>query len=202
MWVHEGFTNYSETLFTEYYWGKTAATNYVVGIRKNNDNDTPIIGPYGVNKEGSGDMYYKGGNMLHLIRQVTDNDEKFHRMLLGLNTVFYHQTVTSKQVEQFMSKSLNLDLSGIFNQYLRTVMIPTLEYKISGKKISYRWTNTVKNLKLPVKISLDGTTEQWITPSASWKKLKTSGNYDGKTFTVDRNFYVFVKNADTPEVKN
>lgn len=192
MWVHEGFTNYSETLFTEYYWGKAAAENYIVGIRKNIDNDVPIIGPYGVNKEGSGDMYYKAGNMIHLIRQITNNDEKFRSMLHGLNTEFYHQTVTTQQVEKYMIDFLKLDLQGIFDQYLRTTKIPTLEYKIEGKKISYRWTNTVDNLKLPLKVSA-GSKEMIITPSSSWKKIKAGKDFDGKTFTVNRNYYVLTK---------
>ena len=119
MWVHESFTNYSETLFTDYYYGKEAGNDYVVGIRGNISNDKPIIGPYGVNKEGSGDMYDKGGNMLHIIRQLINNDEKFRQILRGLNKTFYHQTVTTAQIEAFMSKKSGKDLSKIFDQYLR-----------------------------------------------------------------------------------
>ena len=196
MWVHEGFTNYSETLFTEYYWGKKAGERYVEGIRKNIENDVPIIGPYGVNKEGSSDMYYKGANMIHLIRQITNDDKKFRDLLLALNKIFYHQTVTTTQVEDYMSAFLKIDLKGIFDQYLRTTKIPLLQYKTDRKKVEYRWTNNVKNLVLPIKISLDKTDnkEQWITPTAKWKKLKVGKWYDGKTFTVNKNFYVFTQN--------
>ena len=194
MWVHEGFTNYSETLFTEYYWGKPAGETYVQGIRKNIENDIPIIGPYGVNKHGSGDMYPKAANMLHTIRHVKNNDKKFREMLLGLNKTFHNQTVTTQQVEKYMSKNLKLDLSGVFDQYLRTVNIPILEYKISDKTIEYRWANTVNSLKLPVQVSLrEGEAERRITPSATWKKLKTGSGYDGKTFTVNKNFYIETK---------
>ncbi len=196
MWVHEGFTNYSETLFTEYYWGKKAGETYVEGIRKNINNDIPIIGPYGVNKEGSSDMYYKGANMLHLIRQLTKDDEKFRSLLLGLNKTFYHKTVTSAEIETYIKSFLKIDLTGIFDQYLRTIKIPTLQYKISGKKIEYKWTNAVNNLVLPIQVSLgkiDGS-EQWITPGNKWKKLKVGKWHDGKTFKVDQNFYVLTKN--------
>src|SRR5688572_5774888 len=123
MWVHEGFTNYSETLFTEYYYGKEAGSDYCIGTRKLIQNDEPIIGPYGVNREGSGDMYYKGGNMLHTIRQVIDDDEKFRSILRGLNSTFYHKTVTSKDVEEYMTKQSGKDLSKIFDQYLRNTKI-------------------------------------------------------------------------------
>ncbi len=203
MWVHEGFTNYSETLFTEYYWGKKAGETYVEGIRKNIANDAPIIGPYGVNKEGSGDMYYKGANMIHLIRQLTKDDKKFRDLLLALNKTFYHKTVTTTEVENYISLFLNLNLKGIFDQYLRTTKIPLLQYKIKGKRIEYRWMDNVSNLMLPIKVSLGKTnsSEQWIIPSSKWKKFKAGKWYDGKTFTVNKSFYVFTKNESVVLVK-
>ncbi len=204
MWIHEGFTNYSETLFTEYYWGKNAGETYVEGIRKNILNDDPIIGPYGVNKEGSSDMYYKGANMIHLIRQITNDDKKFRDLLIALNKTFYHKTVTTIEIEEFISSFLKLSLQGIFDQYLRTTKIPLLQYKTDRKKVEYRWTDNVSNLVLPIKISLDttGNIQQWITPSANWKKLKTGKRYDGKTFTVNKNFYVFTQNKLQKKVSN
>ena len=204
MWIHEGFTNYSETLFTEYYWGKNAGETYVEGIRKNILNDDPIIGLYGVNKEGSSDMYYKGANMIHLIRQITNDDKKFRDLLIALNKTFYHKTVTTIEIEEFISSFLKLDLQGIFDQYLRTTKIPLLQYKTDRKKVEYRWTDNVSNLVLPIKISLDttGNIQQWITPSANWKKLKTGKRYDGKTFTVNKNFYVFTQNKLQEKVSN
>ena len=204
MWIHEGFTNYSETLFTEYYWGKNAGETYVEGIRKNILNDDPIIGPYGVNKEGSSDMYYKGANMIHLIRQITNDDKKFRDLLIALNKTFYHKTVTTIEIEEFISSFLKLDLQGIFDQYLRTTKIPLLQYKTDRKKVEYRWADNISNLVLPIKISLDttGNIQQWITPSANWKKLKTGKRYDGKTFTVNKNFYVFTQNKLQEKVSN
>ena len=197
MWVHEGFTNYSETLFMEYYWGKPAGETYVQGLRKNIDNDVPIIGPYGVNKEGSGDMYYKAANMIHLIRQLTNDDKRFREMLIGLNKNFYHKTVTTQEVENYISHYLKLNLNGIYDQYLRTIKVPLLEYKIKGNKIEYRWTDPVTNLVLPIKVSFgkaDGS-EQWITPATKWKKLKVGKWWDGKTVLVNKNFYVLSKNV-------
>ena len=129
MWVHEGFTNYSETLFTTSEFGVEAGNDYVIGTRKLIRNDMPIIGQYGVNKEGSGDMYYKGGNLLHTIRNIINDDEKFRQILRGLNKTFYHKTVTTKQVEDYISKESGKDFSKIFDQYLRTTKIPVLEYR-------------------------------------------------------------------------
>jgi len=193
MWVHEGFTNYSETLFTEYYYGKEAATAYIAGVRKNISNDIPIIGPYNVNKEGSGDMYAKGANMLHNIRQVINNDSLFRNILRGLNATFYHQTVTSKQVEEYISDQSKIDFSKIFDQYLRTIQIPVLEYKMEKKKLLYRYTNCIQGFDMPLKINFN--TQQWIKPTEAWQTLKGNSGGDNK-FSVDLNFYIKTKKVD------
>ena len=194
MWIHESFTNYSETLFTDYYYGTEAGNDYAFGIRKNISNDIPIIGPYGVNQEGSGDMYYKGGNMLHIIRQVIKSDKKFRKILTGLNKTFYHQTVTTAQVENYISEKAGFNFSKIFDQYLRTTQVPTLEYKIENKTVSYRWVNAVEQFNLPVKVSF-GKKEQWIKPTTEWQTIKPGKWYDEKTFSVNRNFYILTKKA-------
>ncbi len=193
MWVHEGFTNYSETLFTEYYYGKEAATAYVTGIRKNIANDIPIIGPYNVNKEGSGDMYYKAANMIHNIRQVINDDILFRKILRGLNSTYYHQTVTSKQVEDYISKQSKTDFSKVFDQYLRTVQIPVLEYKIDNYKLSYRYTNCIDGFNMPLKINFKK--QQWIKPTTAWQTLNTYPEGDA-AFSVDVNFYIKTKKVD------
>ncbi|MEP6675806.1 MAG: M1 family metallopeptidase [Ferruginibacter sp.] len=192
MWIHEGFTNYSETLFTEFYYGKEAGSDYVIGTRKLISNTSPIIGEYGVNKEGSGDMYYKGGNMLHTIRQLINNDSLFRNILRGLNKTFYHQTVDTKQVEDYMSKESHMDLSKIFDQYLRGTMIPTLEYKIENNQLSYKWTNCVKGFEMPVKVLVAKDKYQLIYPTDS-KIKSTEVNLGDEKFQVERNFYVKLK---------
>jgi aminopeptidase N len=142
-----------------------------------------VIGPYGVNQEGSGDMYAKGANLLHTIRQVINNDEKFRGILRGLNKDFYHQTVTTQQVEQYISQKSGRDFSKVFDQYLRTVKIPTLEIKGDA----YRWTGCVEGFNMPVRL----TNGQLLTPTTDWKKTeqaKAAGKVE-----VDANFYINVK---------
>lgn len=189
MWIHESFTNYSETLFTDYYYGTTAGDDYVIGTRRNISNDIPIIGKYGVNQEGSGDMYYKGGNMLHMIRQIVKSDKKFRKILNGLNKEFYHQTVTTKQVEDYISNKAGTDLSKVFDQYLRTTEIPLLQYKIEKNVVSYRWDSCVAGFNMPVKVSF-GNKEKWLKPTTEWQTIKPGSSYDGSTFIVNRNFYI------------
>lgn len=156
MWIHESFTNYSESLFIESYYGKQAGLEYVQGTRKNIQNDMPIIGPYNVNKEGSGDMYYKGGNMLALIRTLINNDDKWRAILRGLNKTFYHQTVTSAQIENYISKEAGINLAPVFDQYLRYANLPTLNFKFENGKVYAKWTTDVKNFNIPIKLRKKG----------------------------------------------
>jgi aminopeptidase N len=192
MWVHEGFTNYSETLFTDYWFGTPAGNEYCIGTRKGIQNDIPIIGIYNVNQEGSGDMYPKAGNMLHTIRQVIDSDEKFRQLLRGLNKTFYHQTVTTQQVENFINKKSGKNFNAVFNQYLRTTMIPVLQYKIKDMQLSFRYDSCVTGFNLPVKVAFNNTDkkEQWLKPTTNWQSITLPAWWDKKTVIVNPNFYV------------
>ena len=187
MWIHESFTNYSENLFTEFYYGKEAGAAYVIGTRQGIRNKEPVIGQYDVNNEGSGDMYPKGGNMLHTIRQIVNDDEKWRGILRGLNQTFYHQTVTTKQIENYISQYAERDFSKVFDQYLRDIRIPVLAYKMSKRKITYQWTNCVVGFDMPVKIMLDNKKELMVFPKTKKQKLKAKRV---GALTVDKNYYV------------
>ncbi len=186
MWIHESFTNYSENLFTEYFYGKKAGAEYVIGTRDLIQNQSPIIGDYGVNRSGSGDMYYKGGNMLHTIRQIIDNDQLWRVILRGLNLDFYHQTVTTEQIENYISQKAKIDLSKVFDQYLRTTKIPELSLKQKGKKIFYKWDNAVDGFDMPVDVLLDGKKTR-LYPTSKTKKVKV------KSLIVDEDYYIKTK---------
>jgi len=192
MWVHESFANYAESLYTECQYGKKAGEAYCRGTRKNVKNVKPIVAQYGVNEEGSGDMYYKGGNMLLTIRQIVNNDEKWREILRGLNKTFWHQTVTGKQIEDYISTQSGIDLSKVFEQYLNTTMIPEFDYYIKGKKLHYRWANVVTAFNMPLKITLKENVYSFINPTTQWKT--TTLDSDAlENFAVDNNFYVTVK---------
>ena len=203
MWVHEGFGNYSETLYTECLFGREAGLDYVNGIRKLIRNDIPIIGEYGVNQEGSGDMYYKGGNMIETIRGIIGNDEKFRQILRGLNKDFYHQTVTSKEIENYISKKSGYNLSKVFDQYLRTTQIPTLEYYfVADKKdksrlrLYFRWIDCIKGFDMPVRVNLSKTEQVLIKPEREEEfksiltNLKTPTDPDALPDIRNRSFFI------------
>lgn len=187
MWIHEGFTNYTENLFVEYYFGKEDAQTYVIGSRHNVRNDKPIIGTYGTNREGSGDMYAKGGNMLHTIRHIIGDDEKWRSILRGLNKDFWHQTVTTQQIENYISNKSGIDFSKVFDQYLRTKDIPVLEYKTDGKTLTYKYSNTVEGFAMPLRVLINGK-EALLKPTGQVQTYSSPAEI--KTFEVDRNFYV------------
>ena len=187
MWIHESFTNYSENLFVEYFFTQKEAEDYVTGCRRLVKNDKPIIRPYNVNAETPGDTYYKGGNMLHTIRHVVDNDIKWRRTLRGLNSTFRHQTVHTKQIEDYMSKVTGIDLQKIFDQYLRTTMIPRLKYKIEGQQLSFQYEDVVDGFAMPIKVRINDQYVQ-LTPTAEPKEFKADEAIE--SFTIDRNFFV------------
>ena len=188
LWIHESFTCYSENLFVEYYYGKEAGAEYVRGQRNEIQNKSQMIGRYDVNREGE-DLYNKGANMLHTLRQIVNDDEKWRAILRGLNSTYYHQTITTKQIEDYISQQVGLDLKPFFDQYLRDIRIPTLEYKVQGKNLEYRWTNCVPDFDMLLKVNVNGK-EQWLKPQAEWViMLKTPKDLK---LEVDKDFYVNV----------
>jgi len=194
MWIHESFTNYSEALMVESQYGKKASAAYVEGIRKKIQNDIPIIGTYNVNSEGSGDMYYKGANMVHTIRQLIQDDEKFRQILRGLNKTFYHQTVTTAQIEDYIIKESGLKLAKVFDQYLRTTKVPVLIYYIKGGQLNYRWTDVVEGFNMPVKVTLSKDNFSFIYPTTTWKTIAIK-DISETDFKADPNFYILLKKS-------
>lgn len=189
MWIHEGFTNYSENLYVEYHYGKKAGAEYVRGTRRGIRNDRPIIGNYGVNKSGSGDMYPKGGNLLHTLRQIVNDDEKWRSILRGLNSTFYHQTVTSEQVEHYIAEQSGLQLDAFFDQYLRDVRIPVLEYYIREGQLSYRWNNCVRGFSMPVQVII-GEETKWLSPTGRWSAPVPVGEIT--SIALDPDYYAAI----------
>jgi aminopeptidase N len=191
MWVHESFANYAEGLYTECLFGKDAGADYIIGNRRGIRNDTPIIPAYGVNAQGSGDMYPKGGEMLHNIRQIVNDDEKWRGILRGLNRTFGRKTVMGSEIEAYISRESGTDLSKVFDQYLRTIKIPVFEYRVYGSSLEYRWSNVVPGFDMPVRVRLSGSAMRLLRPTEQWQSTPA-----GDTVEVDRNFYVISKKSD------
>jgi aminopeptidase N len=201
MWVHEGFTNYSETLFIDHIFGKEAADAYNAGIRRGIRNDRPVVARYNVNDQGSGDMYPKPSNMLHAIRHGLDNDALFRDILRGMNKTFYHKTVTSQQIENYISEKAKYNYTKVFDQYLRTIQIPAFEYYFSEdkQKVFYRYSECVAGFNLPLTLkSVDATVK--IIPSQEWKSLSLKGNEAAlfEKSAIEKMYYVRVMPVSKP----
>jgi aminopeptidase N len=198
MWIHESFGMYAEALYLECTKDKAAGVEYLVGVRGMIRNDVPIIGTYGVNDvPRSQDRYPKGANMLMTMRAVVADDPRWLAMLQGLNATFQHQTVTARQVEEYMSTATGTDLQKIFQQYLGTTMVPVLEYRLGDHTLAYRWTNVVPGFDMPVDVALsaEGTTR--LHPTEQWQSTTTT-LAPGAEVTVAPAFYVTTAAASAP----
>jgi aminopeptidase N len=201
MWIHEGFTNFSETLYTQWLSGKQAGYEYNFGIRKNISNRTPIIGKYGVNSEGGNDMYYKGSNMIQAIRNSIDDDSLFRKTLRNMNQEYYHKTVTESEIETFISKSVGFDYSKVFDQYLRNTTIPVLElsYQKEKGKLFYRWSNCAEGFNLTLAIRTDKEKFKIAPMDKTWSSIDLSSE-DAGFFTpaaIEFKYYIKVKELAT-----
>jgi aminopeptidase N len=187
MWIHESFANYAESLYVEYYYGKDAGAEYVLGSRSNIRNDRPVTGIYNVNVSGSGDMYYKGGSMLHMIRQMVGDDEKWRSILRGLNSDFYHKVVKGSQIEDYLTEKTGINLKTVFDQYLRDIRIPVFEYYIKGDELNFRWNNCVQGFNMPVRIYINGEAQD-LVPATRFSSIKLK--VQNAKVIVDPNYYV------------
>jgi aminopeptidase N len=192
MWIHESFANYSENLFVEYHFSEEEAQDYVIGCRNLIRNDRPIIGPYGVNGTGSGDMYYKGGNVLHTMRHILNDDERWLETLRGVNQEFWHRTVTTAEIESYISRSTGFDFGSVFDQYLRTTQIPILKYSVMEDSVRLWWDNVVPGFAVPTVLAINGRVQR-ITVSETPIALPLQGRFE--SLELDRNFYRTVEKS-------
>lgn len=191
-WIHESFADYAESLFTEQRYGKQAGQEYVHGMRFLIKNDAPVIGVYNVNKEGSSDMYEKGGNLLNMVRNIIDDDENWRSILRGMNRVFYHQTVNYNDIVTYINYFSGKNLTPVFDQYLKYKNIPILNFMFKEGQLYCRWIADVKEFNMPVKVRIKGGGYQFIYPTTSYTRLNIKGatkeNLEVDTF----NYYIGV----------
>ena len=188
MWIHEGFTTYTEAIYVECRWGKEKALEYIKGQRRMISNQNPIIGDYGVNSEGSGDMYAKGTNLLNTIRSIYDDDKLWWKTLKDYTETYRHKIIDTKTTEEFFDNATPVDLKPIFDQYLRYANLPTLQFKKEGDKIMYRWEADVKNFQMPVDVFVNGK-EVRLKATSNWQQL-TGAKSSNQIQINDKEFYI------------
>jgi len=198
-WIHEGFTQYSEALFVEYHYGKEAGAEYVRGLRFSINNREPLISPYDVNETGSGDSYAKGANMLHTLRTVLNDDEAWREILRGINRDFYHQTVSSAQIEAYINARIpHYNAAKFFDQYLRDPRLPVFAYYRDGATLKYQYQGAVDGFDLPLRMKVGGE-ERVLNPGTEgWQEMDL-GDAE-TTFEVNKDYYVrWLKVKKDPE---
>ena len=192
MWIHESFANYAESLFIDKFYGKQAGQEYVHGTRMNIQNDGPIVGVYGVNKEGSGDMYYKGGNMLNMIRTIINDDEKWRTILRGLGKTFYHKTVTYDDIVNYICDQSGMKLQCVFDQYLHYRNIPILEVMFRDGRPMARWIANVKGFSMPVRVRVKGGAYKFIQADTRFRAIDLAGTTKDNIEVDTFNYYIGV----------
>jgi aminopeptidase N len=190
LYIHESFTTYSEALFVEYFYGKTAGFEYVRGLRSGIANNSPLIGNYDVNDPNNSDIYSKGSNVLHTLRQLVGDDDKWREILRGLNKQFYHQTVSSQDIESYMAISSGLTLDAFFDQYLRDARMPVFQYKIEGgnqKKLTFRWSECIDGFDMRLKIKYNNKVV-YVYPTTKWSSIALDNKCE--EIIISKDYYV------------
>jgi aminopeptidase N len=190
MWIHESFTCYSEGLFVDYQYGKKAGEEYIHGQRQGIQNSSPVVGVYGVNKEGSEDMYPKGAVLLNMVRTVINDDEKWRSILRGLNKTFYHQTVTYNDIIGYINKQSGMNLSPVFDQYLHYKGLPTLQFTWKDGKPYCKWLANAKNFEMPVKVRIRGGEYKFIKPTTTMEPVNIPGATKANLQIDTLNYYI------------
>ena len=194
LWVHEAFATYAEGLYTECRHDRAAGAKYLIGLRQGIRNTGPIAGPRGVAGWYNSDMYFKGANVLHTIRQLVNDDGKWREILRGLGRTFRHRTVTGAEIEEYIARESGLDLRLVFEQYLTTTAVPALEYRVEDGTLFYRWTDVVTGFAMPVRVEIPGLGVRWLRATDVCQRLKVPS--PARTdVAVDEDFYVTARNA-------
>jgi aminopeptidase N len=191
MWIHEGFTTYTEAVYVECLKGYDKGQQYVNGLKGNVDNDRPIIGPYGVNKEGSGDMYDKGALFLNTLRHIVNDDDKWWKMILKYSETFHNKIIDTDTVIAFFNAETGMNLTPVFNQYLKQASIPNLVIRKKGKKLEYKWDAFDATFDMPIDIKIKDKTFR-VQPTNSWKDSKMDINSLGDVYVDITAFFINV----------
>lgn len=197
-WIQEGFAGLAEGLVIEYFWGKPAGTAFLAGRFRTIENDQPIIARYGINEDGSADNYMKGWAVLQMVRSIIDDDEKFRKILIGLNQLYYCKVIASKDIEAYLSKNVQFNLKPFFDQYLRCNQVPVLEYYTEGNQLFYRYIDCIASFTLPVKTNYTG--NAFIHPTTKWQSINIKDGVSNLPLKVDDQYYLKTQKSYMPKL--
>ena len=99
----------------------------------------------------------------------------------------------TEDMVQYFNQQTAMNLTPIFDQYLRHTAIPTLELKFDDNgAVSYRWNADEPEFQMPVQVGKRG---QWQTIRATtrWQTLPTSLKRDEFEVATDLYYVNVVK---------
>jgi len=187
MWIHEGWTTYLECLYVEYMYGRDDGLKYTNGYKSKVRNRQPIIAQRGINGEPPQDMYFKGALFLNTLRSVVDDDKRWWALLHDFYQHFKYQNIMTEDIVAYFNEKTRMNLTPIFDQYLRHTALPVLELKFSDGAVAYRWKADEPGFAMPVRV---GTKDHWqvIRPTTEWKTMKTVLKKDELAVATDLYF--------------
>jgi aminopeptidase N len=173
MWIHEGWTTYLECLYVEFMYGKEDGLKYTNGYQAKVRNQQPIIAPRGVNATPPQDQYFKGALFLNTLRSVVNDDARWWALLKEFFQRFKYQTIMTEDIVAWFNQKTKMNLTPMFDQYLRHTALPKLELKFNDAAgtVSYRWKADEPAFAMPVRV---GAKEHWqiIRPTVDWQTMK------------------------------
>jgi len=188
MWIHEGWTTYLESLYVEYMYGHDDALKYLNGYKPKVKNREPIITARGINGTPPQDEYFKGALFINTLRSIVNDDRRWWKILHSFYQHFKYQNIMTEDVVQYFNQQTGLDLTPVFNQYLRHAAIPILELKFddNNKTVAYRWKVDEPGFQMPVRVGRKG---DWkiIRPTTEWQTMPTT--LEKKDFDVATDLY-------------
>jgi aminopeptidase N len=192
MWIHEGWATYLEALYVEYMYGHDDAVKYLNGYKPKIRNRQPIVAERGVNRTPPQDQYFKGALFLNTLRSVVNDDGRWWAAIHGFYQRFKYQNIMTEDVVRYFNQQLGMNLTPVFDQYLRHTALPVLEltFDAPGGAVSYRWKADEAAFAMPVRV---GSKDHWqiIQPTTTLQTMKTALSKDDFAVATDL-YYVDV----------
>jgi aminopeptidase N len=192
MWIHEAWATYLEALYVEYRWGKEDGLKYLNGYKTKVRNLKPIVAQRSVNQAPPEDQYFKGALFINTLRSMVNDDKKWLAFLHDFFQHFKYRNVMTEDVVQYFNEKLGMNLTPVFDEYLRHTALPVLELKFdeAAGAVSYRWKADETAFAMPVRV---GASDHWeiVKPTAEWQTMKTPLKKDEFQVATDL-YYVAV----------
>ena len=194
MWIHEGWANYCESLFVEFMWGKQDGLTYMNTGKEGVKNAVPILTEEGIFGTPPVDQYKKGALFLNTIRSVVNDDAVWFKLLHDYYQHFKYQTIMTTDIAAFFNQQTGLNLTPMFNQYLRHAAIPTLELRFddAAHTVAYRWQADEPDFAMPIRVGRHDAWQMVQPTTKEWKVLATSIGKDDFEVATDL-YYVNVR---------